>query len=37
MEPALLALQEQKTQFTATYDYNKFLFEELEEAEDEDE
>lgn len=29
---ALLALQEQKTQFTATYDYNKFLHDELEEA-----
>jgi len=29
---ALLALQEQKKQFTAVYDYNKFLFEELEDA-----
>ena len=29
---ALLALQEQKTQFTAAYDYNKFLYDELEEA-----
>jgi DNA repair protein RecN (Recombination protein N) len=28
----LLALQEQKTQFTAVYDYNKFLYDELEEA-----
>ena len=25
-------LQQQKTRFTATYDYNKFLFDELEEA-----
>jgi len=29
---ALLALQEQKTQFAAVYDYNKFLYDELEEA-----
>ncbi|MEO5592547.1 MAG: DNA repair protein RecN [Chitinophagaceae bacterium] len=29
---ALGALQEQKTQFTAVYDYNKFLYDELEEA-----
>ncbi len=29
---ALVALQEQKTQFTAAYDYNKFLYDELEEA-----
>ena len=28
----LTALQEQKTQFTAVYDYNKFLYDELEEA-----
>lgn len=28
----LLQLQEQKTQFTAAYDYNKFLYDELEEA-----
>ena len=29
---ALMVLQEQKTQFTAVYDYNKFLHDELEEA-----
>ena len=29
---ALLLLQEQKKEFTAVYDYNKFLFDELEEA-----
>ncbi|MEO6315896.1 MAG: DNA repair protein RecN [Chitinophagaceae bacterium] len=29
---ALQQLQEQKTQFTAVYDYNKFLYDELEEA-----
>ena len=29
---ALLALQDQKTQFAAVYDYNKFLFDELAEA-----
>ena len=29
---ALLLLQDQKTQFTAVYDYNKFLYDELEEA-----
>ncbi|MEO5684227.1 MAG: DNA repair protein RecN [Chitinophagaceae bacterium] len=29
---ALLALQDQKKQFTAAYDYNKFLYDELEEA-----
>ncbi len=29
---ALALLQEQKTQFTAVYDYNKFLYDELEEA-----
>ena len=29
---ALVVLQEQKTQFTAVYDYNKFLYDELEEA-----
>ncbi|HTL08544.1 MAG TPA: DNA repair protein RecN [Chitinophagaceae bacterium] len=29
---SLLALQEEKKQFAATYDYNKFLYEELEEA-----
>ena len=32
MGKTLQELQEQKKQFTAVYDYNKFLFDELEEA-----